>query len=402
MSGLYKFVVAGDAIKWFEQESDGSFEAKTAKLNQTLSFDAASGDVTVRSTFDTYVRTQLFHQTASTSDDPSLYSEPVTSFAHLDGTPIVPGAAGGHSGGHGGGTDDVIPEIEQHGGTDDLDGDHLDDDHVSGTSGRDITHGGFGDDNIHGGAGNDSLSGDAGDDDLSGDDGSDNLVGGSGFDVLHGGRGDDRVSGGEDSDIVSGDDGNDTMSGGNGDDTVSGGNGRDNLAGNNGNDSLSGGAGDDRASGGAGDDKMRGDLGDDRLGGDSGNDTLDGGAGDDSLQGGAGRDVLKGGLGADHFVFADSDFAGLGSKTADRILDFSHAQGDLIDLSKVDANTTLAGDQAFTFIGTSAFTHTAGELHLQVGPSSSLLTGDTNGDGLADLAIHIDTTVAPVAADLVL
>jgi len=37
-------------------------------------------------------------------------------------------------------------------------------------------------------------------------------------------------------------------------------------------------------------------------------------------------------------------------------VDFAWAQSDLLDLSAIDANTGLAGDQAFTFVGGAAFT----------------------------------------------
>ena len=134
----------------------------------------------------------------------------------------------------------------------------------------------------------------------------------------------------------------------------------------------------------------------------AGDDKFGSGAGDDILSGGTGRDILTGGLGADHFVFADDDLAGLGIKTADRIADFQHAQGDGIDLSGMDADTGTAGDQNFTLIGTDAFSHTAGELHLKVSHSAMLLSGDTNGDGSADFAIRIDGTSPLVLPDLVL
>jgi len=80
--------------------------------------------------------------------------------------------------------------------------------------------------------------------------------------------------------------------------------------------------------------------------------TLNGGAGDDRLIGGDGVDSLIGGLGNDIFVgeinatkVASRD----GPISLDRILDFS--KGDIIDLSGIDANTGVAGDQAFTFVG---------------------------------------------------
>lgn len=66
------------------------------------------------------------------------------------------------------------------------------------------------------------------------------------------------------------------------------------------------------------------------------------------------------------------------------------------------ASTTLAGDQAFAFIGTAAFSHTAGELRLAVSHGSAKLMADTNGDGVADMAIALDHVTSLTAADLVL
>jgi serralysin len=80
------------------------------------------------------------------------------------------------------------------------------------------------------------------------------------------------------------------------------------------------------------------------LEGGSCNDVLRGGAGNDILFGGAGKDVLIGGTGADMFVFKQTNDSTPGQ--ADRIIDFSHAQGDHIDLSSIDPNTHAAGDQA--------------------------------------------------------
>jgi Ca2+-binding RTX toxin-like protein len=190
--------------------------------------------------------------------------------------------------------------------------------------------------------------------------------------------------------------------GGTGDDLVKGNQGDDTLGGDDGNDKVLGGDGSDDISGGSGDDMVNGDLGDDSLSGDAGNDKLGGGEGDDSLSGGSGKDTLTGGLGADQFVFADGDMSGTSFKTADRIVDFNHAQGDVIDLSGVDADSGTVGDQGFTFIGTSKFSQTAGELRLEVRSKSMLLSGDTDGDGVADFAIRIDGKHQIELADLVL
>jgi hypothetical protein len=55
---------------------------------------------------------------------------------------------------------------------------------------------------------------------------------------------------------------------------------------------------------------------------------------------------------------------------ADRITDFSHAQGDRIDLAGIDARFTVAGDQAFSFIGTGLYTGVAGQLRYAAAAAS--------------------------------
>jgi Ca2+-binding RTX toxin-like protein len=120
-----------------------------------------------------------------------------------------------------------------------------------------------------------------------------------------------------------------------------------------------------------------------------GNDTLYGNGGADTLIGGAGIDHMTGGTGNDLFVFANGDFGGVNTATADEIVDFTSGQ-DKIDLSQVDANSLLGGDQAFAFIGTAAFSNTAGELRYEQISGDTYLTGDTNGDGTPDFMIKVD------------
>ena len=56
-------------------------------------------------------------------------------------------------------------------------------------------------------------------------------------------------------------------------------------------------------------------------------------------------------------------------------------------------------DNAFDFIGTHAFTRHAGELRYEKTKSDTWIQGDTNGDGKADLMIHLDDAVKLKAAD---
>jgi hypothetical protein len=50
----------------------------------------------------------------------------------------------------------------------------------------------------------------------------------------------------------------------------------------------------------------------------------------------------------------------------------------------------LAGNQGFTFLGAGAFTGTAGQLRYEQISGDTFVTGDTNGDGVADFMIRLD------------
>lgn len=127
------------------------------------------------------------------------------------------------------------------------------------------------------------------------------------------------------------------------------------------------------------------------LGG-AGNDVIIGSIGADRIAGGAGRDRMTGGGGADVFLFGEGDTAA-DAGAADMILDLQAI--DTIDLSAMDADGGVAGDQAFAWVGTAAFSGTAGELRAAGQGAHTLIEGDTDGDGAADLAILIAGAFAP-------
>lgn len=147
-------------------------------------------------------------------------------------------------------------------------------------------------------------------------------------------------------------------------------------------------------------DTINGGAGNDLLVGRDGNDVLRGDGGDDRLIGGLGADTLTGGGGADRFVFtapADSNAA----NGLDHITDFKQKK-DAVDLSGIDASTTLAGDQAFSFIGKAAFT-AAGQLRFDVVGDHTEVSGDIDGDHVADFTIILDGAFAALkAVDFVL
>ena len=222
----------------------------------------------------------------------------------------------------------------------------------------------------------------------------DNIINGNiGNNVLEGGGGDDVIRGLEGDDTIQGGGGDDRLLGGLGEDTVSGGPGADNILGNADDDSLFGGNGDDRLVGGGGNDVLRGGDGDDRLLGSPGS---------DALVGGFGRDVLIGGADADRFVF-NSALETVVGPDRDRINDFTSAQGDLIDVSGIDANVNTGGDDSFTFIGTSAFTGVAGQLRFDSTlAGNSIVSGDIDGDGNADFQILVVDDAVLTAGDFLL
>lgn len=210
------------------------------------------------------------------------------------------------------------------------------------------------------------------------------LVGNSGDNILRSGEGADNLYGMDGADILRGDEGDDRLIAGTGNDTVNGGSGNDRVLGNGGNDRLFG---------------MEGD---DFLSGSSGNDLLDGGDGADILDGGKGRDTASGGLGADVFVFGNGDLGGLRSRVTDKILDFSRSDGDVIDLSDIDA-VSGGADDAFDWIGKRDFSGVAGELRWEAtGDAGVTVLMDTNGDGLADLVLFLQGVSGVALYDFVL
>ncbi len=81
----------------------------------------------------------------------------------------------------------------------------------------------------------------------------------------------------------------------------------------------------------------------------AGRDTVLGSAGEDVITGGGGADSLSGKAGADAFVYKAIGDSGLAANARDVIADFRH-RVDVIDLSAIDAQSGIAGDQAFQLV----------------------------------------------------
>ena len=155
--------------------------------------------------------------------------------------------------------------------------------------------------------------------------------------------------------------------------------------------------GDDYIVAGSDNDTIHGGDDDDTIDGGAGNDVLTGDDGDDVLVGGAGKDKLPGGAGADRFVYQALSDSPVGAGR-DIITDFTPGT-DVIDVSAIDANTKVAGQQGFTFIGDSAFGHQAGQLQYSYIGNSTIVTGDVDGNGTADFQIQLSGHLTLTASD---
>jgi Ca2+-binding RTX toxin-like protein len=187
-----------------------------------------------------------------------------------------------------------------------------------------------------GGLGNDTLTGLGGDDTLDGGAGADSMIGGTGNDLYF-------VDNAGDSVVELGGEGTDTVSS-----SISYtlGDNVENLI-------LTGSASD--GTGNSLNNLLTGNALSNHLDGGAGNDRLIGGDGVDFFTGGAGNDIFVGEINATKVASKD------GPVSLDVVLDF--AKGDIIDLSGIDANTGLAGDQAFTLVN-SANPKNAGEISI--------------------------------------
>jgi Ca2+-binding RTX toxin-like protein len=152
--------------------------------------------------------------------------------------------------------------------------------------------------------------------------------------------------------------------------------------------------------GGDDDETIIGNALDNNIEGGNGNDVMKGGAGNDTIRGDQGVDTYWGGAGNDTFFFKRTSDS-REQDGIDTIMDFT--KGDKLDLSTIDANSRVSGDQAFELI-TGEFTKTPGQLKFMFDAASgnTVVTGNTDTDLAAEFTILLKGNIALAASDFVL
>ena len=195
--------------------------------------------------------------------------------------------------------------------------------------------------------------------------------------------------------------GNDTLLGGTGSDLLDGGSGNDRLEGEAGVDLVrytgatrvtvdlrgDGSTDTDSAVQGTARDRLSGIEG--AIGG-SGGDRFFGDGSANLFQGGLGADTHTGGGGRDLFDF-DAVAESLSGAGRNVITDFAHLLDD-IDLSGIDANLSIAGDQAFRWVGTAALGTTPGAVGYYLSGGNTIIRASNDTDSTAELEIQLTGT----------
>lgn len=119
--------------------------------------------------------------------------------------------------------------------------------------------------------------------------------------------------------------------------------------------------------------------GSDRLTGNDANNILTGNGGSDHITGGLGKDTLNGGTGYDRFYFNNERDSGPTMLSADVITDFD-PRYDCIDFRIMDANSAIAGNQAFNFAGFKSSYTEAAQIRAAYVSGNTVLYLNTDAD----------------------
>ena len=152
----------------------------------------------------------------------------------------------------------------------------------------------------------------------------------------------------------------------------------------------------------SGNDNITGSIYNDYIKAWAGNDVVNGNQGSDTLEGGLGADILTGGKDADVFKFNVLKESGTTTSTRDTVTDFKNSEKDIIDLSEIDANSKISGNQNFQFIGNAPFNSKDATGQLRFDPVTHILYASTNADIKPEFSILLTGVESLVIDDFIL
>ena len=122
------------------------------------------------------------------------------------------------------------------------------------------------------------------------------------------------------------------------------------------------------------------------------------------MYGGAGADDIYGMTGSDLFVYRNVSDS---TPEARDTITFSPADGDRINLSRIDADMTTDFNQAFKFHGESMLDQADESgwltyIHPDGRPFEEILVADVDGDKQADIEIYVRGPTDLTASDFIL
>lgn len=148
---------------------------------------------------------------------------------------------------------------------------------------------------------------------------------------------------------------------------------------------------------------LRGSSFSDTLTGDNANNLIEGGKGADLITGSLGADRLAGGSDGDRFRYLTVAESPNSPNLCDRILDFNPAEpNERIDVSAIDANSFLAGNQTFVWKGLIAnpLALAVGELGYTSAAGVAIVYGRSTAS--VDFSLRLDGVSALAAGHFIL
>ena len=121
--------------------------------------------------------------------------------------------------------------------------------------------------------------------------------------------------------------------------------------------------------------------------GSSAADTFKGDENANWFQGGLGKDTFNGGSGRDLYDFNAAAESGVGANR-DVVIGFDHLVDD-IDLMGIDANTAIAGNQAFRWVGSAALTG-AEQVGFFTSGGNTIIRGSNDADAASEFEIQLN------------